>query len=887
MRKTKLFTLVTLSALMAACSQDEFVTPAGDTNAELVNRPVLGEVTIDLGEADTRLAFNGSFNWKWEDGDQVGAAIVDVPVTSAVTGYVGSGSNTWTYADYLQGVKKDIGGTDYLFTQTKVSSATDAKFNTAEALYTLNSDNHISSNYPYLLKNEKFTSQANLVEGNYLFYAPYDQAHLTREPLSVVVPMKQDCSEKEVKDTKYMTKPAKVSSKSLSDFYKGTTPGFEKALVAVGHKFLAAPADRTQPIEATASMKDVFAYPMFTIKNNYNGYLFDDAVLSTSAAQQPTIVLDSIHVYTTTAGVEIPYKKDMGVTEAKNALTSDAWSPTGKYTSDNAKTSALYAGTQRYNRDTYFAVTDTRVNTKLTFSGISNVIDYRQKHITCDLGGKELAQGETYHFHAIMPAENYEDKLYAKVFVRIGGKRYVIYNTDTELTVNTTTGSSDFGKATVAPANKFTDWNFRDIDNGGKDARLIRGEHYPAPELNESGVGTKNFAGKMLTINLTGGKKQAAFALTEADGDYGFEDNKDMIEYMTGELQRGVNMAENDGMRTKEREEWKGTAGATVGNFAFAAKTKCIINEELVKALRNTMYQNATTGNVIKLDTNLPIASDVKIIGKVADAVNTGYTIYTFETLDESTSYEISLKDASATGTIGALTKGINLIGGTAQGSPLSGELKLKNGETNAVVILNGASANVTTATLKNSQGISAIYVNENTTLNEETACSSLIVMNKGEITIGQNGSLTNENNDLKEGTINNTNLKGIAGKLGEDAVVKASAAGFPTTAIAAGTKINSFDVTGAGPLTIEQAHIDMFTNLSNVTITLTTATAIKSANNVTLNNIKSFTATNAAIWDKAGANSVVVTHFGDNVISNVTEATGNVSFVKGTTANE
>lgn len=870
-----MFTLVALSALMAACSQDEFVTPAGDTNAELANRPVLGEVTIDLGEADTRLAFNGSFNWKWEDGDQVGAAIVDAPAAS-VDGYVGASSASWTYAEYLQGVKKTISGKEYLFTQTKASNAADAKLNTAEAFYTLNSDSHISSNYPYLLKDNKFTSQANLVEGNYLFYAPYDQAHLTREPLSVVVPMVQDCSEKEVKDTKYMKQPAKVSSKSLSDFYKGTTPGFEKALVAVGHKFLAAPADRTQPIEATASLKDVFAYPMFTITNNYNGYLFDAATLSTSTAQKPTIVLDSIHVYTTTAGVAIPYKKDMGVSEAKTALTSDAWSANGKYTSDNAKTSALYATTNAYGKETYFAATNSKVATKLNLTGGTNQIAYQQKHITCDLKGKELAQGETYHFHAIMPAENYGKTLYAKVFVTIGEKHYVIYNTDTDLAVNTTSTDPNYGKATVTVSSNFTDWNFRDVDNGDKDARLIRGEHYPAPELNEGGVGTKNFAGKMLTINLTGGKKQAAFALTEASGDFGFEDNEDMIDYMTGELQRGVNMVEDVNLQDDARETWKGTAGATVGHFAFAANTKCIINAELIKALQDKMYQADGEGDVIKLDKNLPIASDVKVTD-IATAVD-GYVEYTIETLDKKAKYIINLKEVTATaGT--ALVDGINNI--SAGTAPLA----IKKGTKNAVVILNDA----TTATLNKADGISAIYVdNASATLNVNTACGALVVQNNGAIVIGQNGSLTNENNDLKNGTINNTNLKGIAGKLGENAVVKASAAGFPTTAIAAGTKINSFDVTGAGSLTIEQAQIDMFANLSNVTITLTTATAIKSANNVTLNNIKRFTATNNATWDKAGANSVVVTYFGDNAIdSKVTAVTDNVSFVKGTTANE
>lgn len=881
MRKTKLFTLVALSALMAACSQDEFVTPMGDAKVDLANRPVLGDVTIDLGDANTRMAFNGSFNWKFENGDEVGAAIVDAPkITETLTGYVGTASVEWTYAEYVQGVKKEIGGKKYLFTETKQSDAADAKYNTAEDWYGMNDDNHISSNYPYLLKDNKFSSQANLVEGNYLFYAPYDAAHLTREPLVVVTPMVQDCSEAEMKNTNYLKKPATVSSKSLSDFYKGTTKGFEKAIVAVGHKFLAAPADRTQPIEATASMKDVFAYPMFTIANNYNGYLFDTEALSTSVAQKPVITVDSIQIYSTEAN-KILYKKAIDVDKTAKTLNSADWSAAGKYTSDKSNTAALFAesGTD-FDKADYFAATNANVQTKVNLTAINNVIEYKQKHITCDLGGKVLNQGDIYHFHAIMPAENYGHALYAKIFVKIGEKRYVIYNTSVTdaITVDATPASPNYGKATVNVAKTFTDWNFCDVINGNQDARLIRGEHYPAAELLESGNGTKNFAGTMLTINLTGGTTQAAFALTEKSGDFGFETNADFIKYMTEELQRGVDLVEDKNVQSQPRESWKGADGSTVGHFAFATDNTCIINAELIAALQDKMYQNGTTGNAIRLETNLPVAGDVKIVEVGTE--DKGYTPYTIQTLDKKASYIVKLKTASA-GTDGtALINGINNI---TSGTNVA--LKAKSTTKNAVVVLGGTSAAMS-ATLDNATGISAIYVNDNATLTVNTTCDALVVLDKGSITIGQKGSLTNANNDLKEGTVINTNLKEIAGTVnGEKVTVTATSAAFPTAAIPAKTKVNNYEIAAASKeVVIEQKEIDMFANLSGVTVKITGATGIKSVSNVTLNNIKSFVATSIT-WNKGGTTSIVITHPKGSTIDAIPGT--DVEFVEATGTNE
>lgn len=90
-----------------------------------------------------------------------------------------------------------------------------------------------------------WNTQANLVEGNYVFYAPYNAAHLTRQPIVVTLPMEQDCAEE---------------SKSVTDFYAGTDP------VTLGFDFLKAPANKDELISPSVKMTNIFAYPQITIK---------------------------------------------------------------------------------------------------------------------------------------------------------------------------------------------------------------------------------------------------------------------------------------------------------------------------------------------------------------------------------------------------------------------------------------------------------------------------------------------------------------------------------------------------------------------------------------------------------------------------------------------
>lgn len=82
--KTKLVLMaMALPALFAACTSDEFVEPAqGDLNG----RALLNGLTVNVDQnAETRFAW-GDYKWKFEAGDQFGAALTDPTATEVQDG---------------------------------------------------------------------------------------------------------------------------------------------------------------------------------------------------------------------------------------------------------------------------------------------------------------------------------------------------------------------------------------------------------------------------------------------------------------------------------------------------------------------------------------------------------------------------------------------------------------------------------------------------------------------------------------------------------------------------------------------------------------------------------------------------------------------------------
>lgn len=867
MKKKTLFSLALASILMVGCQQDEFVSMNEDTSVDLGKRPELGQVSLNWGIPTTRMALNtmNNYSFVWEEGDKLGAAIVDqltdevLGGTKTISGSADfNGENysslSWTYLQYVNGVTQDF--ENAAGKKVKVT----AKETGADISKFYKEVDYISSNYPYARDAKgAWTTQANLVEGNYVFYAPYNQAHLTRQPIVVTLPMEQDCTEE---------------SKALKDFYKGTDP------VAVGIDFLSAPDNRNDVIYPSVKMTNIFAYPQITIKNDFNGYLFkgDDAVdskyYSSAAAGKYTMKLKKVEIYTTEANAPMDYKRALSTQQFKKEVNENGWdNDEKKFTT--GETSKILAATSVYNEENYPAYPKDQTEAKTDAgyatqyaSGTDDLISaYEVKHITCDLGGKELKNGESYKFFAIMPAEDYGESLFAKVYVEIDGESYIILTNTTDLKVVEDEKAENKGYAYFTDATAaLDDYNFSDPKHGNQGVRLVRGQRFPAAEVLEDASAVKDFAGSLMTINLVGGKKQAAYAMAKEVQieDKGIVDNADFIDHITRKVQRGTSLTENTDVQTENRDKW------AAGNIAFAPNNKVVINAELIKALYNTLYDvrpaGDATGTVLTLNaTRLPIASDVVVTLKAA-----GSTVYTFTTSD-NVSYDIDF--GSLVGDEGsALVNGINTISADAT-------LKVAKDVTGAVVFVTDG-----TATLDNATGITGINVAASATLKVDCSTDALI-MSKGTIEITEKGALTNANNVL-EGTVQNDYLKAIAGNV-KDATISAEMVGWPTTTIPATAKVNalSINIGAAGALNINKAEVEKLANLKDVAITLgNNVTSIKSSTSVTLTNIKNMTATATDVKWTTTANRITIYCGVDepatNFFTNIAAGTG-VTFAK------
>ena len=863
MKASRLFSLVAMAALAVGCTQEEFV-PAGENAAvDLSNRPSLGDVVLDMG-TQTRMAIadGSSLRLAWADGDQIGASIIDEPnLTKRVSGKnltseggLDFSSLEWTYKEYANGVEKRIGGTGEYYSAQEAGIDPSDFYDMVE---------YVSSNYPYTYANGIFDTPANLVEGNYMFYAPYNEQNLMRERVKAVLPMVQDCSDAVMKNTNYTGKATTVSSTALDKFYKGTMEGFAKAPVAVGYKFLAAPTDGSI-IKPSVVMSHLFAYPMITIVNDFDGFFYGENNVSTSASTATTaMTIDSIQIYHNDATNNLFYTAAIKSEDIASTLAEDHDWDNKRFT-EGSNTSDLLDDTDV---NLFYPGHRQSVLQEPLLGAANTALAYKRNHVTCVLN-KTLENGESYHFHAILPAADYGTKennkgLKARVFVTIGEKRYVIVQA-----TNTVIGSGNNHRESSA----WEDFVFEDNVNGGENCVLIRGEHYPKAEFQENGEGTKAFAGTMLTLNL---KEGTAFELKTADAptatNSGFKNNEEFIQYLIANVQRGVALTEVAGLNNVAQENWKTTSvggvPAAAGNFAFATDTKCIIDAQLIKDL---VQQTIITGSAdVKLtltQTSLPIADDVKYsVGTTSG----GTTTYTFTTLDDdAVEYQINMTDGVVFGDDGEeLVSGINNIGTTSQGAAVNVGLKVGEGVTNAVVYLQGAAGvNGTTATLTDCTGISAIYVNENTTLRVQGVCTAVIIANGGTINIDANGSLTNENNEFNNNVnIINGFLRTVNGEIGDNVTVSAILSAWPTQAISAASRINTLTIdvaTSTNSFSIEQAQMDVFANLTDgVALTLgSNITGIVSANNVTLTNLKSLSAPATVQWGSNNSYGITVT---------------------------
>lgn len=137
---------IALPLFFTACTQDEFVSGENSSNPALANRKTVENVTINMSEPDTRMVFDGGY--QWELNDQFGACLMDEYVD---INDLGTWWEDFTLVDYIQ--------TNYPFTRQE---------------------------------NKKWTSEAVMQEGNYFFYYPYNYNFGgKRTPIRLTVPTEQ------------------------------------------------------------------------------------------------------------------------------------------------------------------------------------------------------------------------------------------------------------------------------------------------------------------------------------------------------------------------------------------------------------------------------------------------------------------------------------------------------------------------------------------------------------------------------------------------------------------------------------------------------------------------------------------------------------------------
>lgn len=214
--KTKhLLIALALPSLFAACTAEEF--DQGNDTVALKNRIPLGDVTLSFGDnANTRLGLgeDSYYAFNWADGDDLGASLIDTR----------NGTPFGPETDHITG---------YNLTKTP------------------------QTNYRYEYKAGKWTSNAAMVEGNYVFYMPYVE-NTNREATMAVLPTTQTLEKRTVDGEEAYTTYNNVLSQAKEN----------GNIMAVAYKFLTADGENGNKNKSiNITFKQLYATPMFTISN--------------------------------------------------------------------------------------------------------------------------------------------------------------------------------------------------------------------------------------------------------------------------------------------------------------------------------------------------------------------------------------------------------------------------------------------------------------------------------------------------------------------------------------------------------------------------------------------------------------------------------------------
>ena len=140
MRTKHLFYTMALAGIFAACTNDEFLEyGAPQATIEGQERPTISDVTLTVGEADTRASWSGGFTF--ENGDVISALLMDENNTGVRYG-ITTNTDEWNKLTWLE------------------------KYHLVDYVHT---------NFPFAYDASKgnFASDCNMLEGNYFLTYPY------------------------------------------------------------------------------------------------------------------------------------------------------------------------------------------------------------------------------------------------------------------------------------------------------------------------------------------------------------------------------------------------------------------------------------------------------------------------------------------------------------------------------------------------------------------------------------------------------------------------------------------------------------------------------------------------------------------------------------------
>lgn len=387
--KTKhLLMAMTLPLAFAACTSEEFESVGNGNN--LASRKMIGNVTIafDGGAAQTR----------WSDAmlpeinDRVGAVLID---------------------QYNGGDNED-----------------------AIKNYSISLD-QIYTNYQYTFDGSSaWTTNANLVEGNYYFYAPY-VASQGRGLMELNMPITQKL---DVKDGKI------DGNSAIANFVnEGNTPFY------IGYKFLDASESNTN---ITVNMKHLFSYPRFTFTNKTGSDVKLTRIFvendNPSGGFIAKATLANEKIGGTNGELYITGDQDAASIAAAMEELEEAKDPSKVPANAWGDWTKVFAGDAGVSNTIPEGLEELKTEDLLK-------VETRTKYIRVDLSeAVTIAKGESVTFRVVMPAAEYAKDDLTVYYVTDSGLAYTWTNSAAHATTMLGEGyvAEDYNGTTLKPADK-------------------------------------------------------------------------------------------------------------------------------------------------------------------------------------------------------------------------------------------------------------------------------------------------------------------------------------------------------------------------------------------------------------------------------------------------